>query len=506
MGGTPPLPPPIVPSTATAAAATVPLQAVPVDLPDLPPAWQNLLRPAQVAVQISQVQLNSLQLILQSALGPLVVKLPEGMPQALLNSLQQGQALLLQYQPAADGSTAPKGAGQLQLLLPQLSAQNSAQNMAQNSAQNLGQNSPPTGLLQNAQAAPLATATAPFVQWRASEAPLVFVATQLQPQQTAQNNSGLVNLHNAAALGSNQAQLQLAPVLAGEAPRGSEWQRAVLLPNNGGREAVSVLQIGEQEWLVPQRLPQAAGTVFQARLLPIIDAGLGQGKSVSPVLHAAQALQQLLAQPELAPEANTLRQLFLPQIGPRLGVQMLTLLAAARPELRAILGERLMQSLEQNARREMVQTALDELRQASQSSRTMVEVGQNQTGQNQEWRQQAIPFFAGGELQQIHLAVMADGKGDDKAQEDKKPKSTRFIVELNLSRLGLVQIDGFAQTKQLDLFIRSEQPLAPALLQELRQLYTQLLAATGLAGQVGFQTMAQKVQLRPSQTGQNSSV
>ena len=73
-----------------------------------------------------------------------------------------------------------------------------------------------------------------------------------------------------------------------------------------------------------------------------------------------------------------------------------------------------------------------------------------------------------------------DGKGD--GQTDR----TRFVVDLSLSQLGDLQIDGVVRPETVDLLIRTQDTLPDAMRQEIRDIFTTTLARTGIEGQLAF--------------------
>lgn len=104
-----------------------------------------------------------------------------------------------------------------------------------------------------------------------------------------------------------------------------------------------------------------------------------------------------------------------------------------------------------------------------------------------EWRLMGVPFLHGSELDRIQMLVRDRDAGDDESEDDKD--STRFVVDLNLSRLGHLQIDGLVgdKNKRLDMVLRTDEPLPPRMREDIRRLFTDALDVTGLEGSVGFQ-------------------
>jgi len=104
-----------------------------------------------------------------------------------------------------------------------------------------------------------------------------------------------------------------------------------------------------------------------------------------------------------------------------------------------------------------------------------------------EWRLMGVPFLHGAEIDRVQLLLRdQDSGGDD---DDDQGNGTRFVVDLNLSRLGHMQIDGLVgeKNKRLDLVLRTDDPLSPEIRDDIRKIYTDALELTGLEGSVGFQ-------------------
>ncbi len=103
-----------------------------------------------------------------------------------------------------------------------------------------------------------------------------------------------------------------------------------------------------------------------------------------------------------------------------------------------------------------------------------------------DWRLQAVPFLFGGEIDRL-LLLVRDQEDED---EDGPGKSdTRFVIDLTLTQLGHLQIDGLVgnKNKRLDVVLRTDTPLQSYMREDIRRLYTDALEVTGLDGSVGFQ-------------------
>jgi len=68
--------------------------------------------------------------------------------------------------------------------------------------------------------------------------------------------------------------------------------------------------------------------------------------------------------------------------------------------------------------------------------------------------------------------------------------SIHFLLDVELSRLGPLQLDGLIRGKRLDLMLRSQRPLDAPMRQELNEIFQNAQQATGYAGQLFFQAGA----------------
>ena len=64
--------------------------------------------------------------------------------------------------------------------------------------------------------------------------------------------------------------------------------------------------------------------------------------------------------------------------------------------------------------------------------------------------------------------------------------ATRFIIELDLSKLGRIQLDGLVTSKgkHFDLFVRSEVPLGKSMRRDLNNIFIDFMEITGISGKI----------------------
>jgi len=106
------------------------------------------------------------------------------------------------------------------------------------------------------------------------------------------------------------------------------------------------------------------------------------------------------------------------------------------------------------------------------------------------WQTLFFPTIIGGELQQARLFVKRDRK-QEKNQPGKKNEDTRFVVEVDLSQLGEMQMDGFVRKReaevQFDMVIRSLSSLPQQMQQDIAEIYNSAGEITGFKGSLAFQ-------------------
>lgn len=111
-----------------------------------------------------------------------------------------------------------------------------------------------------------------------------------------------------------------------------------------------------------------------------------------------------------------------------------------------------------------------------------------QPAQPHQWAVYLVPMFFGASPEHMRLFVRHDD-GSQTSKDD--THNQRFIMELELSHLGDMQLDGFVQggarPNQFDLVIRTAKALPTQIEADIRHLFTNALQTTRLKGQILFQ-------------------
>jgi hypothetical protein len=175
--------------------------------------------------------------------------------------------------------------------------------------------------------------------------------------------------------------------------------------------------------------------------------------------------------------AQNLIENAIPRPGPGLAANLLFLLSALRGgDIAGWLGAPAMRALQRAGRHDLV-TRLGE--DFAQISRLAADPA---TG---EWRTWLVPVHDGGAIELVRLFIKRH-RGRT-ADDDERDSGTRFLVEVDLSRLGPMQLDGLVQQKRFDLIVRSHAPLPRHMRKDIYAIFDDALAATGYSGGITFQ-------------------
>lgn len=248
-------------------------------------------------------------------------------------------------------------------------------------------------------------------------------------------------------------------------------------------------------------LPRGATVVLQIEE-PLLPAAPGRAEPLpplpAPILFRARAWpaldEALHALQELRPAvAHDLISSALPQANTKMTADVLFFLSALRG---GDLGDWLTPGaarLLKRERPELLGRLGEEFRHISALAREPV------AG---DWRIALIPFFNGSEIDQLRLYLRP--YGGDGEENEATPKGLRFILDVELSRLGRLQLDGLVRDdrKRLDLIVRSERPLQPAMQNDIRAIFEEANATTGVAGGLAFQSApAHFIEVAPERDG-----
>ena len=64
---------------------------------------------------------------------------------------------------------------------------------------------------------------------------------------------------------------------------------------------------------------------------------------------------------------------------------------------------------------------------------------------------------------------------------------TRFVMDLSLTRMGEVQLDGIVRGQRLDLIVRTQMPVSESMQEAMKKAYADALDGSNIYGELGFQ-------------------
>ncbi|HUT50192.1 MAG TPA: hypothetical protein VM325_12695 [Alphaproteobacteria bacterium] len=191
-----------------------------------------------------------------------------------------------------------------------------------------------------------------------------------------------------------------------------------------------------------------------------------------PALNTAIETLQQSAIPAVAAAINAV----LPRPGPQLGGALVLLMSALRGgDLRGWLGQDNLAEFTRLKGASATRALADDFSQLARPTR-------NDTG---DWRLFNLPLFDGAQQQQIRLYLKQRGRQGDGETET----PSRFVFEMDLSRLGALQLDGLASRGRFDLVVRSTAPLPDTVKGDIGVLFGQVREASDFSGEVYFQTV-----------------
>ncbi len=201
-----------------------------------------------------------------------------------------------------------------------------------------------------------------------------------------------------------------------------------------------------------------------------------QGFPTYPSLPAmVAAAQQIGGQTEQALMA------MLPRVGPQLAASLMVFASgAAKGDLRTLVGEQARSSLERTGRgRAALAGATREFEAARE------EAGGSPAA---DWRAITLPVMTGSTvIEPIRLYLHQ--VSDEEAERNRKNEGggQRFVLDIDLTQLGAIQIDGLAKQDRLDLVVRTPKPLSEDIRTGLRNAFLGGATARGVVGGLNFQ-------------------
>tara|TARA_R110002095_G_scaffold62103_1_gene52461 strand:+ start:4529 stop:6301 length:1773 start_codon:yes stop_codon:yes gene_type:complete len=108
-----------------------------------------------------------------------------------------------------------------------------------------------------------------------------------------------------------------------------------------------------------------------------------------------------------------------------------------------------------------------------------------------DWRGLSLPLAWQNDIHKIAIHYRREDDNDDDANGAPSGNKTRFVMDLDLSQMGKVQLDGLFTRQsesvgRLELVLRTEQGFTQSMKQEMRQAYKNALSETQITGELSF--------------------
>lgn len=213
-----------------------------------------------------------------------------------------------------------------------------------------------------------------------------------------------------------------------------------------------------------------------ASLLPPLDPAQGTDWPVMRELMASL----VAADPAMA---RTLAAAILPQPNRRLTTNLTFFLSALRGgDAAGWLGGDAAELLKARGGAQLLARLRDDFQAAARQAAEPTPDG---------WRAMPIPFGTPEQVMraQLHVRSATEQDGDD-ARGDGRGPPKRFLLDLDFSRIGPMQLDGMVWPGRFDLMIRTQTLLPADLRQSIGTIFRDSLETVGYAGTIGFQTGA----------------
>lgn len=168
----------------------------------------------------------------------------------------------------------------------------------------------------------------------------------------------------------------------------------------------------------------------------------------------------------------------------RLSGPILFFLTAIRAgDARGWLGDKALEVLVQSGRSDLLQRIEEDF---ARINRVAVETSGN------DWRPIILPVHDGQGFNPLFLFLRqhftGDNRGGDAGQNDEDASGTRFVMDINLKRLGRLQLDGLVAGARFDLIVRSAQPFSTQIRTSILEMFENSNSATGLSGNIVFES------------------
>lgn len=290
--------------------------------------------------------------------------------------------------------------------------------------------------------------------------------------------------------GHNSPSLWVGQHLTGTVTAQAAGGRTVLQTQAGALVLNQQFDIPEGTSLTLEVISQAPpaqapiGQASPALTAPLFSTPTAQVPSAWPTLSESVALLQ-----QTDPAAARQLLASIPSTNPALLANAISFTQAARSgDANKWPGEKVLSALERSGEKGR---AL-----AGRLSQDMQELGERTkrapAGNGGDWRTLPMPFMDGAAIAQITIVTRrpqtADDQPDSETSRQQQDQGQRFLIDLSLSKLGDLQLDGLYKSKgrSFDLIIRTKTALSSEIRQTIQSIFAQSSQALAMKGGVIF--------------------
>ncbi|PZQ44352.1 MAG: hypothetical protein DI551_10300 [Micavibrio aeruginosavorus] len=256
------------------------------------------------------------------------------------------------------------------------------------------------------------------------------------------------------------------PLVSIKWPTGNISQNFVL------QFAAGNLEVGSELILQPQPANPALGKAGIASILsswPLFDA--------APLWPVMDDIYQTLLQTSPALAQAMARVSPSPANGSQLGAAAMLFVATVRAgDFTNWLGDKKLEALSKISKADLASKLSQEGNAVNRS---------NADAPANDWKTYPLPLLWQNEISKVMFHVRHEPHDNEK---DNKDGATRFVMDLSLTRMGDVQLDGLVRGKRLDVVIRTQLPISLSMQDAMRTAYAKALDGTDVFGDIGFQS------------------
>jgi hypothetical protein len=254
------------------------------------------------------------------------------------------------------------------------------------------------------------------------------------------------------------------------------------MQSSNPRELVLQSNFGTLKLFVNSPLPKGSIVQFDLVQAAQVRGGAAPKPDISPLPSHFDAFDEITELIHYQPNSvNKVPPHIIPRPGPALAAEMLFLMTALQGgDLRKWMGEDNLRYLNASGKSDLVAALSNEY------SALKTIPADSRDGQ---WHHILIPLNGDGAVKPVELFFK---RQQHKSKDDGERNTDHFMVDVELTRMGRMQLDGLVQTKanqtQFDLIVRTHKEWDDAIQQNIRSIYMRAQEISGFGGSVQFRS------------------